>query len=304
MKWFRRKILPPSVVKLQEDLKAIGYKSKAIVYGQETLFLTVKATRKSKEYSKLLELLETIDHLRYLFLDLEKHSNVSDWFLDGLEIQFPTLFYFGVTDCSPNFDVDQIKCPNLGRIGIEGVMHNRKRKGIEKLHGNFKSLSKLQALTILNHPITEIPKALNTLSNLRYLALYSLENVKELPYLLNLKKLISLYIAVIPLDQFPSFILELQNLRRLLFSGTLVSELPSQIDQLENLEVLYLADNPKLKSLPPSIHNLQHLWYLSVDKRMKKSEFDFNRLKEEIKLRNDAYYILDYKNDIHIEFQP
>ena len=305
MKWFRRMKFPPSVVKLREDLKKIGYKSKVKLFGEENMELSVKATKRSEGYAKLLELLETMDNLHTLDLDLEKYPNVPDRFLDGNEIRLPNLFCLRVYGRSPHLDVEQIKCPNLRRLDLSGVFSSwDEKKGIEELHGDFKNLRQLQSMQLNRLPMIEVPPSLNVLSNLRYLTLFAFRSIKELPDLSELKNLISLYLAIMPLNQFPPFILELNNLRRLLFSGTDVSELPSQIDRLENLEVLYLADNAKLKTLPPSIHNLQHLWYLSVDKRLKKSGFDFDRLKEEIKLRNDAYFVQDYKSGMFVEFQP
>ncbi|RMG36508.1 MAG: hypothetical protein D6732_08170 [Methanobacteriota archaeon] len=50
------------------------------------------------------------------------------------------------------------------------------------------------------------------------------------------------------------------------------------------------------KSLPDTIHNIQYLWYLRVDKRLKRSGFDFERLINQPK-------IYDYFSDTYICLQ-
>ena len=90
------------------------------------------------------------------------------------------------------------------------------------------------------------------------------------------------FASAMALTEFPMILL----IRFLHIGSTPLEQLPNNIEKLERLEILSLTDNWHLKSLPDTIHNLQYLWHLRVDKRLKKSGFDFDRLIHEPRINN------------------
>ncbi len=78
MKWFRRVALPPSVVKLLEELKAIATSPRLSYLAVKICNSRFKATKRSEGYAKLLEILEPLEGLKYRELDLEKEPAASE----------------------------------------------------------------------------------------------------------------------------------------------------------------------------------------------------------------------------------
>ncbi len=137
--------------------------------------------------------------------------------------------------------------------------------------------------------LSELPKEIGSLTNLRELDLTCCENIKSLPSSIGkLKNLQKIHLSNAKISELPEEIGELTKLRELIvddcfkmesipssigrlkklekldLSYANISELPEEIGNLTNLRELVLRANKEIKSLPSSIGRLKKMEILSL----------------------------------------
>ncbi|ORX80363.1 L domain-like protein [Anaeromyces robustus] len=117
----------------------------------------------------------------------------------------------------------------------------------------------LEKLIIEGNAITELPKEIVNLKNLKELSLITVgmnEFPKEITELTNLEKLV---VVDNDITELPEEIVNLKNLKILDLNDDLLNIFPKQIAKLENLEELYLQYNKIDDEIPKSYNDLSNL---------------------------------------------
>ncbi|TXG66845.1 hypothetical protein EZV62_008120 [Acer yangbiense] len=146
----------------------------------------------------------------------------------------------------------------------------------------------LESLLLIGTAIKELPPSIEHLDGLQHLNMFNCKNLEMLPSsICNLTSLQSLGLSSCSrLDKLPDNLGNLKSLKFLAVGGSAISQLPSSITCLENLERLYLKNcnlmeipeyigclsslkelvlgGNKFESLPKSIKHLSKLEYLSI----------------------------------------
>ena len=127
-------------------------------------------------------------------------------------------------------------------------------------------LSDLEELYLGANGLTECPKGMEQLKNLRRLEL-SYNQITELcPAIFEMKDLEILDMFNTSLSKFPVELANLSNLKRIALTGNSIQNIPKEITKLKKLEELYLSDqSPEgLANLPANFSELRNLKHLSI----------------------------------------
>jgi small GTP-binding protein len=124
-------------------------------------------------------------------------------------------------------------------------------------------LFSLEALSLSNNQICEIPDAISQLVNLKELSIWGnkISNISEAITQLNNLEDIDLSYAQLTL--IPHAITQISSLKRLHLGNNQISEIPNEIGQLTNLRWLYLYNN-EIREIPISIAQITNLQVLSL----------------------------------------
>jgi Leucine-rich repeat (LRR) protein len=151
------------------------------------------------------------------------------------------------------------ECKNLHKIYLGW----HKNLDLPKLFKLFSKLPLLDTLEMYACDLTELPKEIGLLTNLKFLKL-DLNDIKVISNQIgNLKKITYLNLNTNHLEKLPSEIGELKSLKYLFLSNNELKEVPSSICNLNNLEELILWDN-ELTFLPKDLDKLENLKKLSI----------------------------------------
>lgn len=208
--------------------------------------------------------------------------NKDEFFSLAIHLDLPDLLRL----CSSNKIIQQKLCgkdeiwlyklekdfPNYRILNIE----NKSKKEIYELlysltilkhklniKQNVYHLYTTDKLGVVDKNLSEIPKELGLLINLRILHL-SFNHLKKIPEELgSLTKLHTLYLSHNELEKIPKEIGNLVNLRVLVLNDNKLLEIPKEFGNLINLSVLQLSNN-KLTQLPKEIGNLKNLRRLEL----------------------------------------
>jgi len=153
------------------------------------------------------------------------------------------------------------------RIIEEAVRRNSEQlnlsdQGLTEIPRQVFQLQNLRRLYLHNNQIVEIPDAITQLQNLTSLYLYSNQIVKIPDTIAQLQKLELLYLFDNQIVEIPDAIFRLQNLTELYLSHNKIVKIPDAISQLQNLTELYLSHN-KIVKIPDAISQLQNLTKLN-----------------------------------------
>jgi internalin A len=108
-----------------------------------------------------------------------------------------------------------------------------------------------RTLDLSNQNLTEIPREIFQLQNLRSLDLYNNQIVKIPDEITQLQNLRLLYLSSNQIVEIPDAITQLQNLTELYLSRNQIVEIPDAITQLQNLKELNISNNKIIKILKP-----------------------------------------------------
>lgn len=149
-----------------------------------------------------------------------------------------------------------------------------------EIHGysKYKSLAQLIEIvnpdsiySILFHDQTEFPTGFGNLTNLQSVSFYQCEELdydKIINECLKLDNLISLTLSGMSMQVFPENLYKLKTLKQLRVAGNNFNTIPTGLDKLSDLEILYLGDpisgGNKILTFPKEIINLKKLRVLSL----------------------------------------
>lgn len=132
-----------------------------------------------------------------------------------------------------------------------------------KIHSivfSFTGFEKLEQLEIYSTALTELPKTIGNLSNLRVLNILCGKTIAVPDSYSSLKKLTYLRIVGSSvLTKFPNCIMGMDNLSILDIDVRNVKEIPDEISNLKNLKILNLNECQKIKTFPVTINQLNSL---------------------------------------------
>jgi Leucine-rich repeat (LRR) protein len=212
-----------------------------------------------------LELKEYLQNIEYFITDepLEHYFNSE-------AIEDLNLNNMGLTD----FPSEIESLPNLKAL----YLHNNK---LSELPKEIKNLQNLTYLGLKNNKLNSLPKQIGKLSNLILLDLYGNDSLditslsdafKNYPrditiinqdwYPDNFDSS-SLFITIPIQNNFPSEILNITNLSKLILSNYQLTDVPPEIENLTNLTELILF-RCQITNIPPEIGNLTNLTVLNL----------------------------------------
>ncbi|XP_052291859.1 TMV resistance protein N-like [Citrus sinensis] len=128
------------------------------------------------------------------------------------------------------------------------------------------SMKDLSDLYLDGTSITEVPSSIELLTGLELLTLKGCKNLSSLPVTISsLKCLRTLELSgCSKLKKFPQIVASMEDLSKLYLDGTSIAEVPSSIELLPGLELLYLNECKNLVRLPSSINGLKSLKTLNL----------------------------------------
>ncbi|XP_076939047.1 TMV resistance protein N-like [Bidens hawaiensis] len=164
---------------------------------------------------------------------------------------------------------------NLSEISLGGVASLASLKHLKLLHVNFSShcdiLLQLHQLNTIEFDDCDLIESIPNLpANITSIIAFECESLVNLPCNISeLKSLTMLSYSSCPKlgSEDPHFLLKvtgLTNLSQLTMRNCIVSQVPSEIGNLESLKRLDLSSNP-FSSLPDTLSNLSQLLYLNID---------------------------------------
>ncbi len=163
---------------------------------------------------------------------------------------------------------------NLTEKDIENLNKWAEAYDIDELKIKDKEkIFNLEELHIISVSLTELPKEIGNLTNLKslYIDCYSNELPKEIFNLINLEEL---HIISVSLTELPKEIGNLTNLKRLDIRTNNFTKLPKEIGNLINLEKLSIDCN-NLEISPDGIEKLINLEKLNIDINIINENFNF-----------------------------
>ncbi|KAH9725794.1 ADP-ribosyl cyclase/cyclic ADP-ribose hydrolase [Citrus sinensis] len=158
---------------------------------------------------------------------------------------------------------DFTEVPNLEVLDLEELSSCSKLKKFPQIMASMKDLSDLY---LDGTSITEVPSSIELLTGLELLTLKGCKNLSSLPVTISsLKCLRTLELSgCSKLKKFPQIVASMEDLSKLYLDGTSIAEVPSSIELLPGLELLYLNECKNLVRLPSSINGLKSLKTLNL----------------------------------------
>ena len=168
---------------------------------------------------------------------------------------------------------------NLTEKDIENLNKWAEKYDIERLKIKDKEkIFNLEELHITSHNLTELPKEIGNLTNLKSLIIRCNNLLNELPKeIFNLINLEELHISSAILTELLKEIGILTNLKILDIKCYNLKELPKEIFNLINLEKLRIISN-NLETFPDGIEKLINLENLYIDINIINENFNFKSL--------------------------
>lgn len=153
-------------------------------------------------------------------------------------------------------------CKNWSNLISLDLYHCKKLRHFPKEMAAFQ---KLQRLEIAHCQLEEIPAAVCSLTNLRYLRLYANKLQSIPPQLAQLENLIELELNHNPtLKTIPDALYKLPKLERLSIKTCGLTDISPTITEMKTLRDLRLSHN-KITALPPHFTDLENLYELHLD---------------------------------------
>ena len=213
----------------------------------------------SGELDTLPKSIGKLTHLKTLYLPYLTKAPTSLNKLQDLEY-----LYITRSKMFPLKGIEEVlaQLPNIKQLSYSSM----KLGNPEKLVKPFSKLTRLEKLDFIGD-FSDLPNRL------------FIPSIKHLYIYCPLKKS--------PLKLFPQGIFRLKKLEDLTIFNTNISFVPNKISSLENLRALNLKYN-QIKKLPPSLHKLNHLQYLGIEKKNLKAN---KRILDTLKLKNPQLLI-------------